>query len=34
MQEGRLKPTPDGYILDEEYITNVITQLQTQNPTT
>lgn len=33
IQEGRLKPTPDGYILDQDYITNVITQLRTQKPT-
>lgn len=27
IQEGRLKPTPDGYVLDDEYITTVINQL-------
>lgn len=33
IQEGRLKTTPDGYILDQDYITNVLTQLRTQKPT-
>lgn len=28
IQEGRLKPTPDGYVLDDEYITTVINQLR------
>lgn len=33
IQEGRLNPTPDGYILDDEYITTVINQLRSARAT-